>query len=273
MNTEKEKPISPLTWVIISAVGFLVFVGVALFFIFFTDKLNNISLPLYYFLLVIAGFIAAAFLSGALKSKARYSGKVMGGNLDLAGPVVIFALIIYMGYLFRPVASFTSFKITVFGDETKSNLINTGTIKILLNKPDSQNIYNGLAQFTDVPSEFINKEVTVIPFVDGYYSDAVPLKIENTGVPSEIHLRKKPDSVSISGLVVNKKGNGVPNAIIIFENGFARDTSDAYGNFHISLPFKEGHESDVRVYVNNAIVYNNQQTLSSGSPLTLQIHK
>lgn len=272
MNAQKEKFISPLTWVVISAIGFLVFIVVALFFIFFNDQLNNISLPLYYFLLVIVGFIAAAFLSGALKSKAKYSGKVMGGNLDLAGPVVVFALIVYMGYLFRPVSTFTSFKITVFGDETKSNLINRGMIKILLNKPDSQNIYNGLAEFTDVPSQFINKEVTAIPFVDGYYSDAMPIKIENNGLPSEIHLRKKPDSVFIRGIVVNKKGNGVPNAIIIFENGIARDTSDAYGNFHIALPFKEGHESDIRVYVNNAIVYNNQQTLSAGSPLTLQIH-
>src|SRR5258706_11914606 len=100
---QNNKPVSSLTWVLISASGFIVFIGAALFFIFFNDRLSNIKLPIYFFLLVITGFIAAAFLSGAMRSHAKYSGKVYGGNLELGGPVVVFALIIYMGYIFRPV--------------------------------------------------------------------------------------------------------------------------------------------------------------------------
>ena len=224
MNSQK-KPVSSLTWVLISAAGFLVFIGVALFFIFFNDRLSNIKLPIYFFLLVIVGFIAAAFLAGALKSHAKYSGKVAGGNLELAGPVVVFALIIYMGYIFRPVAGYTNLKVTVFGDATKSQLINSGLIKLLLNKPDSQNIQNGLAEFTDIPTDFEGKEVTVIPIVDGYYGDAQQVKINGGDIPVELHLTKKPDSVSIRGIVIDKNGKTVSNAIIIFEDGFAKDTS------------------------------------------------
>lgn len=271
MNPQ-NKPVSSLTWVLISAAGFLVFIGVALFFIFFNDKLSNIKLPIYFFLLVIVGFIAAAFLSGALKSHAKYSGKVAGGNLELAGPVVVFALIIYMGYVFRPVAGYTNLKVTVFGDETKSQLINSGLIKLLLNKPDSQNIQNGLAEFTDIPTDFQGKEVTVIPIVDGYYSNAQQVKINGDDIPVELHLAKKPDSVSISGIVIDKNGKTVSNAIIIFEDGFAKDTTDAFGNFRIILPFKEGHESRIRVYTNNVIRFNYEKVLSSQSSMTLQIH-
>ncbi|HEY5408156.1 MAG TPA: hypothetical protein VIJ92_13760 [Ginsengibacter sp.] len=272
MNPQ-NKPVSSLTWVLISAAGFLVFIGVALFFIFFNDKLSNISLPLYFFLLVVVGLIAAAFLSGALKSQAKYSGKVAGGTLDLAGPVVIFALIIYLGYIFRPVAGVTSLKITVFGSNTKSELINAGMLKILLNKPDSQNIHNGLAEFTDIPTSFTGKEVTVIPLVDGYYDVSQQVKINADDIPVELHLTKKPDSVFISGIVINQAGKAVSNAIIIFEDGFARDTSDNYGNFRLKLPFKEGHESRIRVYLNNVMMYNNEQTLSSNTSMTLQLHK
>jgi hypothetical protein len=189
----------------------------------------------------------------------------------LAGPVVVFALIIYMGYIFRPVAGYTNLKVTVFGDATKSQLINSGLIKLLLNKPDSQNIQNGLAEFTDIPTDFEGKEVTIIPVVDGYYGNAQQVKINGGDIPVELHLTKKPDSVVISGIVIDKNGRTVSNAIIIFEDGFAKDTSDAYGNFRITLPFKEGHESRVRVYTNNVMRFNYEKVLSSQTSMTLQI--
>jgi hypothetical protein len=72
--------------------------------------------------------------------------------------------------------------------------------------------------------------------------------------------------------VIDRAGQAVSNAIIIFEDGFAKDTSDAYGNFRLTLPFKEGHESRIRVYTKNMMRYNNEQVLSSNTSMTLQIH-
>ena len=271
MNSQ-NKTVSSFSWVLVSVGGFIIFIGVAFFFIFFSDKINNIKLPVYFFLLVIVALIAAAFLSGALKSHAKYSGKVYNGTLEMGGPVVVFALIIYMGYIFRPVQSYTNLKVTVFADETNSSLINAGMVKLLLNKPDSQQIINGLAEFTDVPAEFAGKEVTIIPEVDGYYTNAQQVKINTENVPVQVHLLKKPDSVSISGIVINQSGKAVSNAIIIFEDGFAKDTTDAYGNFRLKLPFKEGHESRIRIYTNSTMRYNNEQVLSSQGSMILQIH-
>ncbi|MGH2647460.1 MAG: hypothetical protein ACRDE8_07825 [Ginsengibacter sp.] len=271
MNPQ-NKPVTSLSWVLISAAGFIVFIGVALFFVFFNDKLNNISLPLYYFLLVIAGLIAAAFLSGALKSHAKYTGNAYGGTIELGGPVVVFALIVYMGYVFRPAPGYTNLKVTVFGNQTNDELINSGLVKLLLNKPDSQKIENGLAEFTDIPTSFEGKDVIIIPEVEGYYGEAQHIKINGDNIPVELHLTKKPDSISVKGIVIDRTGQPVSNAIIIFEDGFAKDTSDAYGNFRLILPFKEGHESRIRVYTNNAMRYNNDQVLSANTSMTLQIH-
>ena len=47
--------------------------------------------------------------------------------------------------------------------------------------------------------------------------------------------------------------------------------SDAYGNFRITLPFKEGHESRVRVYTNNVMRFNYEKVLSSQTSMTFQI--
>ena len=267
-----NKPVSSLTWVLISAAGFIVFLGVAVFFIFFNDRLNNIKLPIYFFLVIIIGFIAAAFLTGALRSHAKYTGKVYGGTLELSGAVVVFALIVYMGYIFKPVPGYLNVKVTVFGDSSANDLINSGSIKMILNKPEAQKIENGMAIFTDVPTDFEGKEVMLIPEVEGYYNHAQKIKISGNGAPVELHLSKKPDSVTVSGIVINESGKAVSNAIIIFEDGMAKDTSDTYGNFHITLPFKEGSETRIRVYTKNTMRYNNAQILSAGASMTLQIH-
>ena len=123
-----------------------------------------------------------------------------------------------------------------------------------------------------MPTGFEGKEVTIIPQVEGYYGVAQKIKINGDNIPVELHLVRKPDSIAISGIVINKSGKAVSNAIIIFEDGFAKDTTDEYGNFRLTLPFKEGHESRIRVYTKNKMRYNNEQVLSSGTSMTLQLH-
>ncbi len=43
-----------------------------------------------------------AFLFGAMRSYATYSGKVLGGLLELGGPVVVFAMVMIGGYWLIP---------------------------------------------------------------------------------------------------------------------------------------------------------------------------
>src|ERR1700722_5449367 len=67
---------------------------------------------LYYLVLLPMGLAAAGFLFGVVRSCARYSGKQLGGMLELGGPIVAFLLVVVLGFvLVKPV---TTFPLTVY---------------------------------------------------------------------------------------------------------------------------------------------------------------
>lgn len=272
MAASSEKRISQLTWVILSALGFVLFVAAAIVLISFSNQTGNIKPQIFYFLLVMIGLIASGFLFGALKSHAKYSGKVYNGTLELGGPTVLFIIVIYLGIRFSSTPQNFTLKFTVFGSAGKNELVNKGMIKVLFNKPDSSIIENGTASFTDVSTDIQGKSVTVIPIVAGYYTSDQDVVVPNNGSAIEIHLRKKPDSTLVSGIVVNMKGQPVPEAVVTMADGLFRCISDEFGNFRLALPYKDGTELPVRVYHKTKLCYNNTQLMSAKVPLTLQLH-
>jgi hypothetical protein len=271
MVQSPQKSISQLTWVILSGAGFILFVVIAAALIRFSNQTGNIKPQIYYFLLVIVGLIAAGFLFGALKSHAKYSGKVYNGTLELGGPTVLFIIVIYMGIkLASPPGKFT-LRFIVFGPG-KNELISKGMLKVLFDKPDSAQIQNGSVDFTDVSAELQGKTITVIPSAENYQTAAQTISVPGNGTPVEIHLTPKADTITLSGLVINTGGQPVANAVVMIDNGHYSSKTDQYGNFKAVLPVKEGTELPVRVYYNNKLCYNNSQTLSGKVSLTLQLH-
>ena len=80
--------ISQLKWVYISGAVFLVALICAALLIAFAGKVSFIPNSLYFVVLIPLGLVAAGFLFGAMRSHARFSGKMSHGTLELAGPVV-----------------------------------------------------------------------------------------------------------------------------------------------------------------------------------------
>jgi len=274
MPNQTTKTASSLSWVIITGLGFVLFVAAAVILMIFSDKAANLSPQVYFFLLVFVGLIASGFLFGALKAHAKYSGKFYGGTLSLGGPAVILFLIIYFGLKLAPTAGSFDAKFIVFGDTTKNELVNGGLLKVLLNKPDSARIENGVVTFTELPVSLLGKTITVTPSVAGYYRQSQQLTIPVDGrTPIELHLKKQPDSLTVSGLVVDLHGQPVPNVLIVLANGLYKTNADQLGNFSFNLPIKDGTELPVRVYRDNKLRYNNTQIFSPKTPLTLQLTK
>jgi hypothetical protein len=86
-------------WVYISAVAFLIAAALCVYFIFFgSNIISSDKAILYYLILIPVGFSAAAFLSMAMRSYAKFRGTYLKYNLELSGPIVIFALVIAGGY-------------------------------------------------------------------------------------------------------------------------------------------------------------------------------
>lgn len=274
MPAEANKAVSPLSWVIITGFGFVLFVGAAVILMIFSNKASNLSPQMYFFLLVFAALIASGFLFGALKAHAKYSGQLQNGTLELGGPAVIFCLIIYFGLKLKPEADSFDVKFIVFGDESKNELVNGGLLKVLFNKPDSARIENGVVTFNEQPATLLGKSITVTPTVAGYYRQSQRITIPVDGrTPIELHLKKQADSLTISGLVVDMQGQPVPDVLIVLADGLYKTNADQLGNFSLTLPIKDGTELPVRIYTGKKLRFNSTQIFSSKVPLTLQLNK
>jgi hypothetical protein len=126
---DPRSDVKPLAWVLISGVGFFVFLLTAVLFGVFADRMSGLSPPTFFFLLVSIGLVAAGFLFGALRSHAKYTGKAHGGTLELGGSVVVLALVVLLGYRFRPTEGSFSVTLNLFGSGgAKDGLVYTGTI-------------------------------------------------------------------------------------------------------------------------------------------------
>jgi hypothetical protein len=271
MPDKANNVIKPLTWIIISGVGFIVFLLAALLFSLYSERINFIGPSAYFFLLVILGLLAAGFLFGALRSHAKYSGKAYGGTLELSGPVVLLALIIFLGYKYRPTQGSFDFTVNFFSATETSEVIKTGYTELFLgNAHQTKNISEGQTVFSELPSGYKGKTITLIAHADGYAAKRETLTIPLEDGPVNIYLQKIPDSVTVAGLVKDKKGIPVKNAELVFADGKFMTTSDDYGNFRIGLPYKDGEEVTLRVYMGGKLRYDNLVTLSSIS-LTIQL--
>lgn len=266
-----SKNIAPLQWVIISAIGFVLFLAAAIALLFLNDRIGIIKPQIYFFLLVILGLVCAAFLAGALKSHAKYTGKVYGGSLELGGPVLVLVVFVFLGFKFMPKKETFVLKFNVFGNRDKTVLINDGQVTIFLSRPDSQKISSGYASFTEVDTKYQGQKIDVLAVANGFESNSQPITIPSVDMPVELFLKREPDSVNVSGIVINKNGEPVKNALIIFENGIARLTTDLQGHFNIALPFKDGKEISIRIFEGEKLRYNGLQILSQSISMTLKI--
>src|SRR6476469_5017260 len=220
MPIKANNTIKPLTWIIIYGDSFVIFIVAALLFSLYIDKINFISPSAYFFLLVILALMAAGFLFGALRSHAKYSGKAYGGTLELSGPIVVLALIIFLGYKFRPAERSFSFTVNVFSGNDSSQAIKTGYTELFFGTAhQTKNISEGQSVFSEVPYDYKGKTVTVITHAEGYKTKKSDLVIPYEDIPVNLYLQKIPDFVTVTGLVKNKNGLPVKDAVLVFADG------------------------------------------------------
>ena len=82
---------------VLSLVTFLLGIGLLTVMIWKGEPSRTLGL-LYYIVLLTLGAASAAFLFGVFRSYSQYTGKVIGGNLELGGPVVVFVLVVVGGF-------------------------------------------------------------------------------------------------------------------------------------------------------------------------------
>ena len=262
---------SVLGWIVVSLVGFILFAAFFYMLIVYSKQIS-ISTPVYFFLVVIIALISTAFLSGAMKSVARYNATSQNRTLYLSGPAVIFFIIIYLGYKYRPETAKEniplSLSVLLKGPEGSEELIKDGQVRVRiaqyssLKKVDNEST----ATFTGINPEYKGLKIDLSAEVPGYSiinNEGFALSDSGTYTNLTIALRKKIDSIAVRGNVIQLPGRtGIAGATIRFQGVQKTYQTDSLGDFSAILPFKSGAETRIIVSKGNKEIYNSLRTLS-----------
>jgi hypothetical protein len=242
--SKKPDQISKLKWVYISGAVSLFFLLLAVLMIMFAPDITGagITKSIYYIVLIPVGLASAAFLFGALRSSAKYSGKTSYGSIELTGPVVIFCLVVIGGFYFAtPDSEFLLTVRTSVVDEPEKILRYGSLILDIGDQRLEKNLNEyGEVSFAAVPSRFLGKSVNIIPQIKGYKIKGSSL----ISIPDNriiyLELEQRRDSTVLRGRVINETGNPVDSVIIDIESGLASSVTDENGLFTIIVPAAKG---------------------------------
>jgi hypothetical protein len=162
-------------------------------------------------------------LFGVLRSYARYKVKYLGNNLELGGPAVIFALVIFGGFYFGSPQD--TFDITVYVKGPDGQILKraSGRIYIEINaeaetfRRDKSLASDGEVIFKNIPSKFQNTKISVRPEgVKGYEQKQQDFTLEGENY---IELKLiRPGPMRLIGRVVPK----IQGVKVVVEGGGRR---------------------------------------------------
>jgi hypothetical protein len=242
--SKKPDQISKLKWVYISGAVSLFFLLLAILMIMFAPDITGagITKSIYYIVLIPVGLASAAFLFGALRSSAKYSGKTSYGSIELTGPVVIFCLVVIGGFYFAtPDSEFLLTVRTSVVDEPEKILRYGSLILDIGDQRLDKNLNeHGEVSFAGVPSRFLGKSVNIIPQIKGYkIKGSSSISIPDNRI-IYLELEERRDSTLLRGRVINESGNPVDSVFIDIESGLASAVTDQSGLFTIIVPAAKG---------------------------------
>ncbi|MCX6580056.1 MAG: carboxypeptidase-like regulatory domain-containing protein [Candidatus Aminicenantes bacterium] len=245
-----RQPLKPMIFVSICAAGLLIAMGLLFLYIFKADDLirHGIEKQVFYILLIPLGLSAAAFLFGAMKGFAAFTGKVFSGKLEITGPGVVFFLVIILGFNLIPENRPFDFTIYLKDGEGKTVLKkDQAYVRLLLdnNPVTGQTDENGAVDFKGIPPKFMGSTVPVE--LEAKRWTFVNEKMSTTCVLQGNHailVVQKDASISkLSGLVTDEEGRFIAGAKVVVK-GIEANT-DAKGWFLLKIPLEKQEEKQL----------------------------
>ena len=242
--SKKPDQISKITWIYISGAASIFFLVLAILMIMFAPNITGMGITksIFYIVLIPVGLTSAAFLFGALRSSAKYSGKTSYGSIELTGPVVIFCLVVIGGFYFASPESEFLLTIRTNVVDEPDKILSYGSLILDIGdqRIDKKLGENGEVSFAGVPSRYLGKPVNIIPQIKGYKIKGSSL----ISIPDNriiyLALEERRDSTLLRGRVINETGNPVDSVLIDIESGLASAVTDANGLFTIVVPASKG---------------------------------
>ena len=236
LSRDQWKDIAP--YGVISLICFLC--GVALFglMILNADLLGRLGLTgnLYYLVLLPMGLAAAGFLFGLLRTYARYTGRQLGGTLELSGPIVAFLLVVVLGFvLVKPTTTFPM-TVYVYGEAGRQDTVLQNSGYVLLDLGGDRRRQpigaEGQAYFHEIPASFLGQEVPISIDSETYEPTKPDEKYRLSGSSLYVPVRKR--GGRISGRVQDE--NGMPVSGVKIEVAGLSAITNSVGHFEFSIP-------------------------------------
>lgn len=126
----------------------------------------------------------------------------------------------------------------------------------------------GLARFENIPNGAFDGGVRVSVRVPGLASSSdTTLVAVPRGRVVELQLEASP--TRLYGTVIDEQHQPLAGIVLNFESGVAIDTTDAHGNFSVSVPHPPGTQIPVRATQGGITGLHEQITIPDGSAITL----
>ena len=272
--------IKPESWLYVSLIGFILFAGFFVLLLFKGGDMN-LSMPVYFILVVLIALLSTGFLAGAMRSAAKYQSTVQNRTLMVSGPAVIFFIILYLGYKYRPEPKNDplTLLIQVMGPGLSNEIISEGSINVAIEEFNSEESINNKGQvyFSGIAPNAMGKEVQLFAKVNGYYLDTSRkyfLDENKRATRLSLVLEKFKPSIVVNGKILDmRKQKGVPGAELRFEGVDSVYHADNGGNFRVLLPIASGTEVRVMISKNDSIIFNSLRVLTDKALLNLPAYE
>jgi hypothetical protein len=240
-SPEQARPLTrrkTVLYSVLSLGSFLLFLLLLALYLSNAERLVALGLSgnFYYLVLVPLGASGSAFLFGALPSDAQYRGRQFGGVLKLGGPVVLFLIVLILGFVLPKPASNFPLTVYVHGPGGPQDLMLRATGYLMLDiggERKKRPIGNdGEVVFSEIPANFRSQEVSVTLDADGYELVDAHQKARLKENSVYVEVRKKPGRVR--GYVHD--GEGKPLAAVSIVIAGLTTSTNENGYFDLLIP-------------------------------------
>lgn len=269
-----RQPLEPGMYLAVSAGGLAVSVGLLLLLVFGSDRIMAAGLDhrVFYVLLVPLGLSGAAFVFGAMKSRAIYR-ESGAREVTLTGPAFFAALVVVGGFFLVPDSGLRALAVRVDSEPAGGPVAGARIIldwgpQRLVQVTDA----SGQASFLGLPPG--TSALTVGAEADGHAAVQRTLEeIPANGVV-RITLPVRADSLRVAGTVIDREARQpVEGVILSFASGAAVDTTDALGNFGVLLLRPTTGRVVVIGTLDGSVGLNTEVPVQAETPLTLFLER
>jgi hypothetical protein len=271
----ENQPLSPKAYGVIAVVGVVLVIATICLYALGVPRFVQAGMQdrVFYLILILAGLVSAAFLSGVMHSFAHVQHRKLGLLVRLGGPTAVAFLVVVGCYWLVPPPK-TLFDLTVRAHSQDGGpLVTSGSVTIEFGASIRTEAFgvNGEANFKGLPSEFKTRALNVLPQVEGY--NKVWQRQTQREDTLELSLAPEHPQTFLNGSI-SPAPTGKKIRMTIEGQDSATDTSpDDLGRFKISVEGRDGEQVRLRVFEGDRLVFDDYETLPGPISIHLREHQ